>query len=132
MIHDGENENEKRFAEVFKIVKTAKDYWPKIPTPETYPCPIAGCDHVMGWRVEFVVHMRQEHPSICMYCLKEIPDLWRGGRYKSEHRVTKHQNLCPLCEDSDSYNFSTKILHLRRWHRNDERMQKEGISVYLR
>ena len=124
-------EEKDRYAEIERIVAAAKDYNPKIPTPEVYPCPVADCDNVMEWRVEFAIHMSQEHPNVCMYCKEIVPGLWHDWD-KREHRAVKHPDLCPICEDSESYNLSTKILHLRKWHANDETIRKEGISVYLR
>lgn len=51
----------KRFADVYRIVEAAKDYWPQIPIPKTFKCPIADCDYVMEWRSELPVHFAQEH-----------------------------------------------------------------------
>ena len=85
----------------------------------------------MEWRVEFAIHMEEEHPNICMYCHEIVPGLWKKLE-RTEHMVTKHQDLCPICKDSTYVSFSHKILHLLKFHKNDERIRAEGIAVYLR
>jgi hypothetical protein len=51
--------DEERFAAVYHLVEAAKDYWPKIPTPETFKCDL--CDEQIEWTSEYMEHLQREH-----------------------------------------------------------------------
>ena len=108
---------------------------PADPQPPLIKCPL--CDEVGEWRMEIIRHIQVDHPGVCWYCFKKIgkqdSHVTSGALTdRIEHMVSEHAEYCPLCEVSDRFNFTTKILHLRQWHKSDPVMKAWGVSVYLR
>jgi len=99
--------------DIARIVEAAKDYNPQIPHPKVWLCGLMDCTYVWEWLAEWIIHMRLEHRDYCLYC-KELV----GKVDMREHIITTHAERCPICEFSDTFNFNSKVGHLRNFHKN--------------